>query len=295
MFGLSTKDVVLLKQAAPMNVEYAKRGCTYKNSGGMEEWAKKNNVAVDLSCEWYHSTWQYLRLINMVAVPNWYEFYNDAISKALREHVKPKVFISACADYGMLAKLHESIIETGVMPEIIIQDICETPLLSCRWYANKYGLDIVCRAEDIITNDIPERPFDLIITDEFLTVLKDPDKPTIVQKWHDLLKNGGTVITTAMMGEVTTQEKRDYYFNKAVHLYRENKKMMFPFINTCEQEDDLLNKFRCFANIHTRHMLKDESVLKELFKMFNDVEYSVTITPGECVNPTPSCQICAIK
>lgn len=295
MFGLSTKDVVLLKESAPLTEEYAKKGCNYKDSGGMEEWAKKNIDVSNLSCEWYHSTWQYLRLINMVAVPNWYEFYNSAISNVLKKHKNPKVFISACADYGMLAKLHESIIETGIIPEIVIYDICPTPLMSCKWYADKFGLDIKYKTGNIITDDIPEKPFDLIITDEFLTVLKDADKPIITNRWYDLLSEGGTVVTTAMIGEITTPEKRDYFYNNAKKLYAENKQMMFPFINNKEQEDSLLQKFKYFADVHTRHMLTNVSIVKDLFKGFNTIEYTVTITPGECVNPTPSCQIITTK
>ena len=295
MFGLSTKDVVLLKESAPRTQELAKEGCHFKESGGMEEWAKKNKNITDLSCEWYHSTWQYLRLLNMVAVPNWYEFYNKAIGDVLKKHKNPKVFISACADFGMLAKLHESFVEAGVTPEIVIYDICNTPLMACKWYAEKFGLNITCKTGNIITDDIPEAPFDLIITDEFLTVLKDPDKPTITNKWYELLAEGGSVVTTAMIGEVTTPEKREYYYNRAVRLYNENKQMMFPFIKTAEQEEALLKRFKYFADVHTRHMLADESVVNELFKKFSSVEYTVTITPGECVNPTPSCQIIATK
>ena len=299
MFGLSTKDVVLLKETASLTEEYAKKACSLKDVGGMEEWAKKNTNGNgngnDISCEWYHSTWQYLRLLNMVAVPNWYEFYNSAISDVLKKYKRPRVFISACADYGMLAKLHESIKETGIMPEIVIYDICQSSLMSCNWYAEKTGLNIICKTGNIISDDIPEKPFDLIVTDEFLTVLKDEDKPIVTRKWYDLLAEGGTVITTIMIGEKTTTEKRSYYYNRARKTYFDNKQMMFPFINNNDQEALLLQKFKYFADVHTRHMINDESIINELFKLFSKINYTITITPGECVNPTPSCQIVATK
>src|SRR5690554_41438 len=128
----------------------------------MEEWGKDNGVIEEtdsLSCDWYHSTWQYLRLLNMVAVPNWYYFYNEAIGEVLKDKPKANVFISACADYGMLAKLHEAIKAVNANPKITIYDICRTPLRSCEWYAQKTGLTITCKVGDIIESEIPEAPF----------------------------------------------------------------------------------------------------------------------------------------
>jgi len=34
------------------------------------------------SCSWYHSAWQYLRLIDMVSTPSWHgNFYADQLTK----------------------------------------------------------------------------------------------------------------------------------------------------------------------------------------------------------------------
>ena len=175
MYGLDGKTMLLLQESAQLMEKWAEEHCSHKERGGMEEWAKDSGRSEQLqafTCDWYHGTWQYMRLLNMVAVPNWYHFYHEVLNEILRKKPDANVFISACADYGMLAKLHESIIAAQANPVITIYDICKTPLKSCEWYADRCGLKITCKAANIITDDIPEAPFDLIVTDEFLSVLK---------------------------------------------------------------------------------------------------------------------------
>lgn len=295
MYGLTTEDVKIIQESSVLMDKWAVEGCANKTKGGMEEWAKEfteiDNTE-DFSCDWYHSTWQYMRLLNMVAVPNWYSFYNEAMSNVLRDKPNAKVFISACADYGMLAKLHEAIKTAKANPTIVVYDICRTPLKSCEWYAERNGLTITCKTGNIINDTIPEAPFDLIVTDEFLSVLKDEYKPQITKKWKELLKPDGVLVTTAMIGQPTTPELRRNYENKGRSLFEANRTMMFPFIKEGE-EKRILSKIAKFAEMHTRHMIENEEVLVNLFKDFKHFTYSIIVTPGECVNPTSSYQIVA--
>ena len=229
----------------------------------------------------------------MVAVPNWYSFYVKALSDVLKLKPNANVFISACADYGMLAKLHEAIIVAGTKPTITIYDICDTPLESSKWYADKFGLKIECHVGNIITGDIPEAPFDLIVTDEFLTVLKDEYKPEITARWKQLLKPDGVLVTTAMIGKPTTPELRKGFAEMARDRFARYGEMLFPHHTTEAQKQKLMVKFEKFATYHTRHMMKDEAQLKELFKHYKQLSFDTIITPGECVTPTRSFQIVA--
>ncbi|EIW16654.1 hypothetical protein [Pelosinus fermentans] len=289
MYGLNINEVRQLQESSILMDLWANESCLNKVKGGMEEWGKANH-SQDISCDWYHSTWQYLRLLNMVAVPNWYAFYKDAIIEVLKDKPNANVFISACADFGMLAKLHESIKETQTNPSITIYDICETPLKSAQWYADRNGLSINCKTANIIEDDIIEAPFDLIITDEFLTVLKDEYKALITSKWKKILKHDGVLITTAMIGKPTTQELRTSYANRARDIISVYGDMLFPNNN----KENIVKKIEIFANLHTRHMIKDQSTLETLFKDYKYFQQNAILTPGECVNPTQSFQIVAI-
>lgn len=291
MYTLDASTRKLLIESAPLMEGWSVTDCACKDTGGMEEWAKNQKVQPVSSCDWYHGTWQYLRLLNMVAVPPWYEFYQEALSNVLRQHPKAEVLISAAADYGMLATLHEAIRATGAEPHIKVYDICRTPLRSCQWYAERHGLSIECVCANLLTCDIPPASFDLIVTDEFLTVIKSSDKPLIVKRWRELLKPGGTLVTTAMIGGPTTSELRQGYAERARRLLEENI-ASFPHHQNGGR-DEILKKFDLFADHHTRHMLADEAEIRQLFDGFGTFSYVRTVTPGECVNPTASYQIVA--
>jgi 2-polyprenyl-3-methyl-5-hydroxy-6-metoxy-1,4-benzoquinol methylase len=291
MYTLDARTRELLTESAPLVESWAVTECAGKDAGGMEEWAKKENVQPVGSCDWYHSTWQYLRLLNMVAVPPWYEFYQEALSNVLRQHPNAEVLISAAADYGMLATLHDAIRATEAKPRIQVYDICRTPLRACQWYAEQHGFSIECVRANLLTDEIPLASFDLIVTDEFLTVIKASDKPLIVKRWRELLKPGGTLVTTAMIGRPTTPELRQGYAERARRLFEDSAASFPQHFNG--RRDELLQRFQTFADYHTRHMLSGEDEIKQLFDGFGSFSYVRTVTPGECVNPTDSFQIVA--
>ena len=88
--------------------------CQTKSEGGMEQWAKDQKVPEANTCSWYHGTWQYLRLLDMVAVPGWHsDFYMEALSSLLKKKPTADVLISAAADFGMLATLHLAVEAAG--------------------------------------------------------------------------------------------------------------------------------------------------------------------------------------
>lgn len=299
LFGgiYSRPEIEELQEGSLLMDEWSGTDCFCKPVGGMEEWAKDEGAAEapeEFCCDWYHGTWQYMRLLNMVAVPRWYPFYTAALSDVLRRRPDARVMISACADYGMLHALHDAIKEAQADPTIIIYDICKTPLKSSQWYADRHNLTIECFCENIITAHIEKDSFDLITTDEFFTVLQDPYKPLIVEKWMKILKPGGSVVTTAMIGKPTTQELRDGYAERARKLYAAYGKTMFPYhADSDEKIQKLQEQFHKFAMFHTRHMIKDEKQLKNLLKDFKYLSIDPVTTPGECVNPTDSYQIAA--
>jgi hypothetical protein len=282
----------LLLESAPLMFEWSQSECTRKATGGMEEWAKTERTASSdaLACDWYHGTWQLLRLLNMVAVPPWYSFYQGALTAALAATPEPRVLISACADYGMLATLHAAMIESKASPKIVVVDICETPLRACRWYADRFGLQIQCHKDNLLTSSaLRAHGFDVIVTDEFLTVIKNPDKPIIAQRWRQLLAPGGVLVTTAMMGGGTTPVLREQYAEKARRAWQERPTW---FSRLKLDVTELVQLCRRFAQFHNRFMISSESEVRQVLEGF-DFTLTPIVTPGECVNPTSSYQIVA--
>jgi SAM-dependent methyltransferase len=295
LYQLDAATCDLLMASAPLMAEWSRSKCKPKSRGGMEQWAKKQNDSANggqtLSCDWYHGTWQYMRLLNMVAVPPWYGFYSRALGSVLDRKRQARVLISACADCGMLATLHQAVVASGATPTIIVCDICATPLLNARWYAERNGFAIECICDNILsTPSLAPGSFDLIVTDEFLTVLPAGDKPAAVARWKELLKPGGVLVTTAMIGGATTPELRKRYAERARRLLRETNDGGRIAPNGGEE---LIERLDRFAQFHTRHMIVDENEIRRLFSDFYLGFLVPTATPGECVNPTHSFQIVA--
>ena len=152
------------------------------------------------SCEWYHGSWQYLRILDMVSSPTWHSnFYTSEINKALKNKAPLNILISGTADYSMLAMLHLSLNENISHCNITILDLCKTPLIMCKWYADKSGLTITTIQNDILS--LKHCQYDLIITDAFLTRFKTTGKKLVLKKWWELLSERGRVITTIRLAE----------------------------------------------------------------------------------------------
>lgn len=297
LYRLDEGNLARLTDSAPLAWEWSRVACAAKPTGGMEEWAKGNgdgDAAHVHSCDWYHGTWQLLRMLNMVAVPPWYEFYQQTLTALLARRPDAEILISAAADYGMLATLHEAILAAGAAPRITLCDICTTPLLGSQWYAEREGVDnLTCVCDDLMTTEqVPAGAFDLIVTDELLTVLKAEDKPRITDRWLHFLKPGGTVVTTVMIGEPTTPERRAHFARRAATLLDVHADR---FRDAGATRQELLHRFETFAAWHTRHMVTGEDEIRALFAGFAELDFSITVTPGECVNPTSSFQIVAVK
>lgn len=182
-------------------------------------------------CNWYHGSWQYLRLFDMVSSPSWHdEFYRLELVQQLdffaRKHAKeaedggsgepgraPRVLITGAADYSMLAYVLDAWNRTDAAkhamcedPVVDVLDICPTPLLTCRWYASTVANRLIRTHElDLREPDAVERlrttagPFDLIVTDAFLTRFDHDGARAVLRHWSELLAPGGVVITTVRL------------------------------------------------------------------------------------------------
>jgi len=161
----------------------------------------KGNHINSENCQWYHSVWQYFRILDLVSTPTWHaDFYFDQIHNNIKEDKLTTILISGTADYSMLAHVFWAIKD---IPDdkikIVVLDLCETPLFLCKWYASSINRSIETISQDIFKFEPPEL-FDIIVTDAFLTRFSLELRIRILEKWYSLLLPGGTVITTVRIG-----------------------------------------------------------------------------------------------
>ena len=148
-------------------------------------------------CAWYHGTWQYLRLMDLVSTPTWHdEFYRDSLRKVSNKGAR-KVLITGTADYSVLAYAIDAFSERQESYDITVVDLCPTPLFACQWYGKRVGIGVETVADDVLrfATRTNER-YDLIVTDAFLTRFAGNQLDKVLEAWHGLLNVDGTVITT---------------------------------------------------------------------------------------------------
>jgi SAM-dependent methyltransferase len=157
------------------------------------------------SCAWYHGVWQYLRLFDMVSSPAWHaDFYHDALGTLINKRGGSRVLIYGAADYSMLAYLLAARGGASASDDLDIRVLgrCQTPLLSCQWYASRVGVPVTLHQVDIRQDDAPSQPeipeatADLIVADGFLTRFSRCEVGAVLKNWARLLRPGGAVVTT---------------------------------------------------------------------------------------------------
>jgi hypothetical protein len=158
------------------------------------------------SCAWNHGPWQFLRLFGLALGPaNNPEFYLGALRRAAEASARPRVLVSGAADYSMLAYVVAAARSRDRAPDVTVVDLCETPLMLNRWYAERIGLAIRTSACNVLEL-ADEQPFDIICTDNFLGRFDEAGRSRLLRKWRELLRPGGAAITVSRVS--TSPEAR---------------------------------------------------------------------------------------
>lgn len=249
------------------------------------------------SCEWYHAAWQYLRLFNMVSTPSWHDqFYRETLGTLASEGVS-KILISGTADYSMLAYVLGAYRRALSPPSIVVLDLCQTPLMLCKWLAKQARVDIDIVAQDLMRYSAPSS-YDLIVTDAFLTRFPPTEKQQILRRWASLLSSGGRVVTTVRVqpfrssGPVvaTPDEIRQF-----AHRARERSFNSQDFLGIAP--DYLYHKAKGYAEKISSFPFESEQSVESLFKesSFKAKVNTVELHKGEMSENTTYCRVVAEK
>lgn len=240
------------------------------------------------SCYWYHSTWQYLRLLNLVSTPSWHhEFYLKNIEKALKDKQNDfaNIFISGAADYSSLSYTIFGAKELNIDASFTVLDLCRTPLFSCEWYAKRTNTKLTTMQKSIFEFDDKSK-YDLVCTDAFLTRFSKNDTLNILTRWYNALIPGGSVITTVRIHddehicpEIPLKEAVEAFANKAYSRAKlwgkhincspeEMREKAYKYASTMKSnslgnKEDILNAFKQ-AGFNILH-LEDVEVVGELY------------------------------
>ena len=147
-------------------------------------------------CAGMHGVWLCLRRLGLLGtIEARRDFYLEALqATAGVDGRPPRVLISGAADYAMLEFVLAAFRARGLVPDVTVTDVCETPLALNRWYAERAGCAIETVRGDIL-DLAPGAPYDVVCTDYFLGWIAPEHRAALVAKWRALLRPGGTVIT----------------------------------------------------------------------------------------------------
>lgn len=153
-------------------------------------------------CSWYHGTWQYMRLLDLVSTPTWHDsFYRRAFNQLLADKPQARILVSGTADYSLLAYIISTAKRVGATPDIVVLDNCATPLFACRWFSKYSGFKIRTVQADIFDAErIIDGNFEAITSDAFLTRFDNDSAKKVTAIWANLLSfNNGKIITTVRL------------------------------------------------------------------------------------------------
>lgn len=216
-------------------------------------------------CSWYHSVWQYLRILNLVSTPTWHASFFDEVLTGLARGGATRVLVSGAADYSMLAYVVAAWRRATARLEVTVLDMCETPLMLNRWYGKWVGEPIEVVQQDIERFE-PKDRFDVIVTDAFLTRFSPSQRAGVVRKWSDLLAGGGRIVTTVRIERglaadfvVATAKEADDFRRRVL---REARRWQ-DFLPIAP--DELARKAYTYAERMTSYSIRSEAELRDLF------------------------------
>lgn len=196
--ALRELDVALAIRPLPTTLEEYLLGSADLIAGVSEAICSGGHVDSQ-SCGWYHSAWQYLRLMDVVSTPAWHhDFYLGAFESALEGVDEPNVLISGTADYSLPAYVSFAAEATQDV-SITVIDRCETPLFACKWLAAKRGEKISTIRHDVLES--LDRKFDLITADAFLTRFDEHSMHTVLANWAQMSHEETRLVTTVRIHE----------------------------------------------------------------------------------------------
>jgi hypothetical protein len=233
-------------------------------------------------CEWYHGTWQYLRLMDLVSTPTWHhDFYKAALAEALADGAR-RILITGTADYSVFAYVLDSLREV-VDGSVTVVDRCQTPLFACQWYAKRLGFTRAkLVADDVLAFFAKEdEPFDVVITDAFLTRFTGTSVSAVLAGWRDVLQEHGRVITTI---RVHSESEYGLTPDEAVEGFRGRAQVRWrrwtPFIEI--RPEEIAKRAETYARQMVSSPIGSQAHIMALLReYFSLKDYDLANVPGE--------------
>jgi hypothetical protein len=219
-------------------------------------------------CRLYHQNWSITRLIqNGHQLPRHADFFIDQISKYHAVGHK-KILISGAADTGLLAMVHEALLQKNIPIQdikITLIDRCATVIEQNKLFAKTLGLNVQFICGDILASSL--EPHDIIIAHHFINFFDPASKPKLFKKWFDTLTNHGvTLVYNHSTEEANESQKRKVDFKRVANRLKD----VAEAIEREHLPADVYNSIEMFMhkeNVRIQPKRKDLMTLIELSQL----------------------------
>lgn len=195
-----------------------------------------DTFGIDGDCRWYHSSWQYLRCLDLVETPRTHDaFFRRAVANFSSKSAL-EILICGLADQEMLALLYDALVDPS-SHTIKVIDLCPTPLQAARLWAERKGVAVDFARMDARRLDLPAASVDLVVTDAFLTKLPPDDQARVIAEWARVVRQGRHVLTTVKVNDGSADPVRadeasiNGYVERAGELARRLETPFSPFLS----------------------------------------------------------------
>lgn len=153
--------------------------------------AYKLSARVCESCSDLHALWPYIRLSRS---STGVETEASTLEMALRNLIsggRRNILIAGSADTGLFALVARAAADYSV--NIVILDICETPLELCRQLAAQWSTSIVTLKQDLLELNVSEQ-FDLVLVHGTLHFIASQERLNALIRIRNALRPDGSLV-----------------------------------------------------------------------------------------------------
>jgi len=233
------------------------------------------------SCAWYHGSWQFLRLLDLVSTPAAHAAHYQSQLEAIRQDPGFKnILISGSADFSMVKTIHESLSHSGKEIRMTVADICATPLKVCEHYGAEAGIKITPLQQDILEG-LPPASFDAIFTHSFMGYFDDSTRPALIRQWAHALRKGGRLVTVQRVRDNYPDDVVRFGAGEIENFVARADSMLQEHRGTALADFDIVTMAKTFARnfrnfpvrsaSQLRAMLEDEGFELTLFEQKNTI------------------------
>lgn len=233
------------------------------------------------NCSWYHGSWSYLRLMDLVSAPTWHHaFYSKNLAASLKAG-HHRAVVTGTADFSTPAYILEAGVDLEGCLQVNVVDRCPTPLYASTLLAKRLGRTLGTTMSDVREFSLA-RPseFDLICTDAFLSRFSAVEQTEVLEAWNRLLVPSGRVLTTVRLSSRPASDRMPHlaqsFGRRAYSGWEFFESDLRP---SCKE---MAAKAETYALRMRTNPLLTESAAIDLFeRKFNLHSWEVAEVPGE--------------